>query len=108
VCIIVKLLNQSSCFFPAEVMNAEAAGHTYMHPEDRLSHTAALLEGITLEEVNDIARELCEHVSHMDIAAGVQPAAIIACAPVVDRAGESRLICHCRDLPCRYRLACTV
>jgi hypothetical protein len=69
-------------------MDAEAAGHTYMHPEDRLAHTAALLESITLEEVNAIAKELCEHLSHMDISAGVQPAAIIACSPVIDRAGK--------------------
>lgn len=36
-----------------------------------------------------IARELCEHLSHMEPSRGVKPAAVVACAPMVDRSGES-------------------
>lgn len=68
-------------------MEAEACGHTYMHPEDRYSTTAALLESISLQDVNAIARELCEHLSHADPLLGVVPAAVVACAPVIDRSG---------------------
>jgi hypothetical protein len=35
-----------------------------------------------------IARELSEHLSHIDPAAGIRPAAVIACAPLNDRDGE--------------------
>lgn len=70
-------------------MEAEACGHTYMHPRDRYATTAVLLDGITLQDVNAIARELCEHLSHADPASGVVPAAVIACAPVVDRSGAT-------------------
>ena len=32
-----------------------------------------------------VAKQLCEHLSHMDASSGVQPAAVIACAPLLDR-----------------------
>lgn len=69
-------------------MEAQANGHTFMHPSDRLAASATALHSITLEEVNEVARELCEHLSHIDVQAGVMPAAVIACAPVVDREGK--------------------
>jgi hypothetical protein len=75
--------------FAAELMDTAAAGHTYLHPADRLAYTEALLRDISLEEVNHGARRLCEHLSHPDPARGVQPAAIVACAPLVDRSGNN-------------------
>jgi hypothetical protein len=69
------------------LMEAEANGHTFMHPYQRLEETEKALMSITLEELNAVSRELCEHLSHMDIKNGVQPAAIVACAPVLDRTG---------------------
>ena len=35
--------------------------------------------------MNEVAKELCEHLSHIDAAGGVRPAAVIACAPMMDR-----------------------
>jgi hypothetical protein len=74
--------------FAAELMDTTAAGHTYLHPADRLAYTEALLRDISLDEVNQGARRLCEHLSHPGPARGVQPAAIVACAPLVDRSGD--------------------
>jgi hypothetical protein len=37
-----------------------------MHPMERLEATERVLGGVTLGDVNAIARELCEHLSHMD------------------------------------------
>ena len=68
-------------------MEAEASGHTLMHPEDRLLATAAALDSITLEDVAVVARELCEHISHMDVTRGILPAAMVVCAPENDRTG---------------------
>lgn len=72
-----------------ELMECEACGHTYMHPIERFQIIERLLGEIVLEEVNDVARELCEHLSHLDTSKGVQPAAVIACAPLIDRQGSS-------------------
>jgi hypothetical protein len=63
-------------------------GDTFMHPYDLLSTTARLLDDITLEEANLAAKRVCEHLSHMDAAQGIEPCAVIACAPLFDRAGE--------------------
>ena len=43
------------------------------------------LESISLDDMNEVAKELCEHLSHIDAAGGVRPAAVIACAPMMDR-----------------------
>ena len=68
-------------------MEAHANGHTYLHPRDRYAASANILTSITVEEVNAVAKELCEHLSHMDVSKGVMPAAVVACAPVMDRSG---------------------
>ena len=69
-------------------MESEAAGHIYLHPDERYQHTSTILREITLEDVNMVARELCEHLSHIDPARGVRPAAIVTCAPLFDRKGK--------------------
>jgi hypothetical protein len=73
-------------------MEAESCGHTYMHPNQRCSETIELLSTVTVDEVKSIARELCEHVSHMQPEKGIKPVALIACAPVLDRDGMIVLI----------------
>lgn len=69
----------------AELMEADACGHTFMHPYQRLDATAKALNSITADEVNEVARELCEHICEIRPEDGVKPAAIIACAPTIDR-----------------------
>jgi len=73
----------------AEVMDAEGCGHTYMHPSARLEATAMALDSISIDDVNGMAKELCEHLSHISPFDGVRPAAIIACAPLIDRNGHA-------------------
>lgn len=73
-------------------MEAHANGHTYLHPRDRYAASAQILTSLTVEEVNTVARELCEHLSHMDVSQGVVPAAVVACAPLLDRTGEAFFI----------------
>uniref|UniRef100_A0A7S1NQ93 Uncharacterized protein n=1 Tax=Eutreptiella gymnastica TaxID=73025 RepID=A0A7S1NQ93_9EUGL len=70
------------------IMEATAVGHAFMHPDDSLRVTKEALTSITLEEVNGICRELCEHLSGPDPTSGVVPSAIIACAPGLDRNGR--------------------
>ena len=60
-----------------ELMESEACGHTYMHPSERLSLTSLALETINPEEVRQVAKELCEHLSHINIDSGVKPVAMV-------------------------------
>lgn len=72
-----------------ELMETEACGHTYMHPARKFEIISQLLEDISLEDINGIAKELCEHLSHISLEQGVTPAAVIACAPYFSRSGET-------------------
>lgn len=72
-----------------ELMEAEACGHTYLAPADFAALAEEVLEEITLADVNARCVSLCEHLSHVDVARHVQPAAIVTCAPVVDRQGNA-------------------
>ena len=69
------------------LMEARSCSHTFMHPHERLEMTYAAVDDINLDDINVIASELCEHLSQLE--PGVSPAAIIACAPVLDRYGKS-------------------
>ena len=73
----------------AELMESRGNGHTFLHPLQRHLLSTSLLGEITLSEVNAVATELCEHLSHIEVEKGVLPAAVVACAPLVDRAGTS-------------------
>ena len=47
----------------AELMEAQACGHVYMHPTQRLQATAEALDSITLEDVNMVTRGNNNHSS---------------------------------------------
>jgi len=68
-------------------MESEACGHTFMQAQDRYLAAEKALASITHDDVQAIARELCEHLSHMQPEKGVKPVALIACAPLIDRNG---------------------
>jgi len=72
-----------------QLMEAESCGHAYMAPESRLDCTRAALDSIDVDDINAVARELCEHLSHIEPTDGVRPAAVVACAPVLSRDGSS-------------------
>jgi predicted Zn-dependent peptidase len=51
-----------------ELMEAEAVGNTFMAVSDKYAIINELLNNeITLEEVNGMSRELCEHLSHYNV-----------------------------------------
>lgn len=72
-----------------ELMESEACGHTFMQAQDRYLAAEKALTSITRDDVQAIARELCEHLSHMQPEKGVKPVALIACAPLIDRNGAN-------------------
>jgi len=76
----------------AELMESKACGHTFMHPHVRLDMTRDAIDSITVDEMNSIAKELCEHLSHINPAEGIRPAAVVACAPLLDRNNQQFII----------------
>jgi predicted Zn-dependent peptidase len=68
-----------------ELMEAVACGHTFMHRLDKLELTNEILNSITTVDINEIASELCEHLSAINAEQNIKPAAIIACTPKFDR-----------------------
>jgi len=67
----------------AYLMETVANGHTFMSPEQSYYMTAKALSSLTLEEVNEAAKELCSHVTGLkegsDGAEG--PLIAVACSP---------------------------
>src|SRR5690606_27462524 len=65
-----------------------ATGRTFMHPAEGQAVVDRALESISVEDVCRAAQELCEHISHPSVKRRVRPAAIVACAPTKNHAGE--------------------
>lgn len=73
----------------ADVMNCEANGHTILDPLFGSALTKDIMEALSIEEVGAIAKDLCEFLSHMSPSEGLRPVAIVGCAPLNDRNGNS-------------------
>ena len=80
-----RLAFSLKCLLLFLLIYCRSNGHTYMDPHDRLEVTRKVIDSITLKETNEVARELCEHLSHLSPEKGVMPAAIIACFPMLNR-----------------------
>jgi len=67
----------------AYLMETVANGHTFMSPQQSYQMTARALSSLTLEDVNEAARELCSHVmSFKDGEAPAEgPVIAVACLP---------------------------
>eukprot|EP00554_Chaetoceros_debilis_P006134 CAMPEP_0194079482 /NCGR_PEP_ID=MMETSP0149-20130528/5671_1 /TAXON_ID=122233 /ORGANISM="Chaetoceros debilis, Strain MM31A-1" /LENGTH=1254 /DNA_ID=CAMNT_0038760989 /DNA_START=225 /DNA_END=3989 /DNA_ORIENTATION=+ len=65
------------------LMETVANGHTFMSPEQSYEITGKALMELTLEEVNDAARDLCSHVTsiHKDAEADDGVLIVTACSP---------------------------
>lgn len=67
----------------AYLMETVANGHTFMSPEQSYQMTARALSSLTLEDVNNAAKELCSHVMSFNEAEDPMdgPVIAIACIP---------------------------
>mmetsp|Transcript_8529 Transcript_8529/g.10826 ORF Transcript_8529/g.10826 Transcript_8529/m.10826 type:complete len:726 (+) Transcript_8529:2-2179(+) len=61
------------------LMEAIACGHTWMDPATAHAATVTAVDAITLDEVNTVARDLCDHV--LNFGHEPLPSAMVACAP---------------------------
>jgi len=95
----------------AYLMETVANGHTFMSPEQSYTVTEQALSTLTLEEVNQAAKELCSHVL------GLTPSAdddhpqngvvvVVACTPKTDMGEQDPNYCNEKNLIQCIRDAC--
>lgn len=63
------------------LMDTVASGHTFMDTEQTYLATRLVIESLTLEELNEVAAELCEHITLFNVPQANKPSAIVACVP---------------------------
>ncbi len=75
----------------AFLMETVANGHTFMSPEQSYYATAKALSSLTLEEVNQAAKDLCSHITCINANEPAQDGTLIvtACAPKDVKPGDS-------------------
>ena len=64
----------------AYLMETVANGHTFMSPEQSYAVTEQALSTLTLEEVNDAARELCAHITGLKDGEATSTGVVVAVA----------------------------
>ncbi|CAM9586417.1 unnamed protein product [Ectocarpus sp. 12 AP-2014] len=63
------------------LMDTVASGHTFMDTEQTYHATRLVIESLTLEELNEVAAELCEHITLFGVPQANKPSAVVACVP---------------------------
>eukprot|EP00752_Nemacystus_decipiens_P009435 g8434.t1 len=63
------------------LMDTVASGHTFMDTEQTYHATRLAIESLALEEVNEVAAELCEHITLFGVPQANKPSAVVACVP---------------------------
>jgi len=63
------------------LMESTACGHAFMDPDQTYRATQLAVQSLTLEEVNRVAAEVCEHVTLFGAPGAPQPSAVVACVP---------------------------
>ncbi|CAM9843317.1 unnamed protein product [Pylaiella littoralis] len=63
------------------LMDTVASGHTFMDTEQTYHATRLAIESLTLEELNEVAAELCEHITLFGVPQANKPSAVVACVP---------------------------
>lgn len=72
------------------LMETVANGHTFMSPEQSYHATAQALSSLTIDEVNQAARDLCSHITCINADETAQDGVLIvtACAPKDVKPGD--------------------
>jgi len=73
------------------LMETIANGHTFMSPEQSYQITGKALESLTLEEVNEAAKDLCSHVTCLNADEPADDGVLIvtACSPKGAKPGDA-------------------
>jgi hypothetical protein len=63
------------------LMENVACGHTFMDAEQTHEATQLVASSLTVEEVNEVARDICKHIAYFGQDGEPMPSSIVACAP---------------------------
>ncbi|CAM9642158.1 unnamed protein product [Chrysoparadoxa australica] len=63
------------------LMESVASGHTFMDAKQQYEATRLVIESLTLAEVNEVAAQVCEHITLYGVPGAPQPSALVACVP---------------------------
>mmetsp|Transcript_27617 Transcript_27617/g.35886 ORF Transcript_27617/g.35886 Transcript_27617/m.35886 type:complete len:1126 (-) Transcript_27617:270-3647(-) len=63
------------------LMESTACGHTFMDPHQTYLATQLVVNSLNLDEVNQVAAEVCEHITMYGVPGAPQPSAVVACVP---------------------------
>lgn len=76
------------------LMETVANGHTFMSPEQSFDITVKALSSLTLEEVNQAAKDLCSHVTCLNEEEPAQDGVLIAtaCSPKGSKPGDAAYV----------------
>lgn len=69
------------------LMESVACDHTFMDAMQTHSATQLVTSGLTVEDVNRVAKNICRHIAYFGVDGEPMPSSIVACAPT----GERRL-----------------
>jgi len=68
-----------------QLMESIACGHVFMEPTQQCEAVELVLKSITVDEVNEVAAEICEHLTDYSTGASPPPSACVATCPSVTR-----------------------
>jgi len=76
------------------LIEAVACEHTFMEAFDSYEVTEQVLGSLTIDEVNGVAKDMCNHLTNFgtDTDEATPPSAIIACVPLPTRVTEDELL----------------
>ena len=94
----------------AYLMETVANGHTFMSPEQSYAVTEQALSTLTLEEVNEAAKELCAHITGLKDGEATSSGVVVAVACTPKSAAEDDAMASLDEdkLCAAIRKACTV
>jgi predicted Zn-dependent peptidase len=92
------------------LMETVANGHTFMSPMQSYQMTAKALSTLTVEQVNEAARELCSHITafHKDAPAIEGPTIVVACMPKSIKESDGAAYCDEQSLVETIYEACQI
>ena len=93
----LDLLNQKHILDNEKIlqmlMESKANGHTFLDPKQLYQIAEEILMNpdiINIQDIKQICIDLAEHIAQINVPKGIQPAAIVICAPETDRQNNNQ------------------
>ncbi|EKX47207.1 hypothetical protein GUITHDRAFT_159585 [Guillardia theta CCMP2712] len=74
------------------LMESVSCGHTFMDPEQLLFATELVAKTLSIEEVNEVAKDICSHLANFGSPGAPIPSSIVLCAPKDISVSENEIL----------------